>query len=343
MSQAAEILDPEVMPAAGAPGGPTALPNAALRILKETGVEQSTATQLRFAFNAMFGQAEKWLGQARAIRVTDVTQVREMKMAREVRLALRQIRCDAENTRKRLKSDALAKGRAIDGIANVLKALIEPAETYLQEQEDFARRVEEQRLAALNETRRLALSAYMDVSGLSENLAGLSQEQFDAMLYGAQQKRVREAEAAAEAERLRLAEVERARKDAEALEEKRKAELAEARKRAAAEARARIEAERKADLERMERTRIQAELAQRDAAARAEKAAADRQAAEREAAARRAAQAPDREKVLAFAASVRRLAVPALTSPAGVKAQADLAAKVEGFARWIEGTVASRL
>jgi hypothetical protein len=27
MSQAAEILDPEVMPAAGAPGGPTALPN----------------------------------------------------------------------------------------------------------------------------------------------------------------------------------------------------------------------------------------------------------------------------------------------------------------------------
>ncbi|MDX9794530.1 MAG: hypothetical protein RBU24_13575 [Kiritimatiellia bacterium] len=343
MNQAAEILDPEVLPMTGTPGGPTALPSAALQILKETGVEQSTATQLRFAFNEMFGQAERWMSQAQAIRVTDVSQVREMKMAREVRLALRQIRCDAENTRKRLKSDALAKGKAIDGIANVLKALIEPAEKHLQEQEDFAKRVEEQRIAALNETRRLALSAYMDVSGLSENLAGLSQEQFDAMLYGAQQKRVREAEAAAEAERLRLAEAERARKDAEALEEKRKAELAEARKRAAAEARARIEAERKADLERMERARIENELAQQRAIARAEKAEADRQAAEREAAARRAAQAPDREKVLAFAASVRRLAVPALTSPAGVKAQADLAAKTEGFARWIEGAVAANL
>jgi hypothetical protein len=32
-----------------------------------------------------------------------------------------------------------------------------------------------------------------------------------------------------------------------------------------------------------------------------------------------------------------------LTSPAGVKAQADLAAKVEGFARWIEGAVAATL
>ncbi|MDD2462046.1 MAG: hypothetical protein PHT98_13300 [Kiritimatiellae bacterium] len=343
MNQAAEILDPEVLPMTGTPGGPTALPSAALQILKETGVEQSTATQLRFAFNEMFGQAERWMSQAQAIRVTDVSQVREMKMAREVRLALRQIRCDAENTRKRLKSDALAKGKAIDGIANVLKALIEPAEKHLQEQEDFAKRVEEQRIAALNETRRLALSAYMDVSGLSENLAGLSQEQFDAMLYGAQQKRVREAEAAAEAERLRLAEVERARKDAEALEEKRKAELAEARKRAAAEARARIEAERKADLERMERTRIQAELAKKEAAERAAKAEADRQEAVRKAAEIRKAQAPDREKVLAFAETVRRLAVPELTSPSGVQARAELAAKVEGFARWIEGTVASSL
>lgn len=343
MNQAAEILDPEVMPAAGTLGGPTALPIAALQILKETGVEQSTATQLRFAFNEMFGQAEKWLGQAHAIRVTDVSQVREMKMAREVRLALRQIRCNAENTRKRLKSDALAKGKAIDGIANVLKALIEPVEKHLQEQEDFAKRVEEQRIAALNETRKLALSAYMDVSGLCENLGALSQEQFDAMLYGAQQKRVREAEAAAEAERLRLAEVERARKEAEALEEKRKTELAEARKRAAEEARARLEAQRVADLEKMERMRVQAELAKKEEAERAAKAEFDRQDAERKAAERRMAQAPDREKVLAFAETVRRLAVPELTSPAGVQARAELAAKVEGFARWIEGTVASSL
>ena len=334
-----EILEPEVMPAEG----PTALPNEALVILRETGVEQSTATQLRVAFNAMFGQAERWLGQARAIRVTDVSQVREMKMAREVRLSLREIRCEAEKTRKRLKSDALAKGKAIDGIANVLKALIEPVETYLQEQEDFAKRVEEQRVAALNESRKLALSAYMDVSNLSENLAAISQEQFDAMLYGAQQKRVREAEAAAEAERLRLEDIERARKEAEALEEKRKAELAVARKRAAEEARARLEAQRVADLEKMERMRVQAELAKKEEAERAAKAEADRQAAEREAAARRAAQAPDREKVLAFAGAVRLLEVPALVSAAGVKAQAELAAKVEGFARWIEGVVAATL
>ncbi len=334
---------PEVVDADEVLSPASALPNEALVILNQAGVEKSTAAQLREAFNAMFGQAEKWLDQAKTIRVTDVFQTREMHMAREVRLALRQIRCDAEAARKRLKADALAKGKAIDGIANVLKALIEPVESYLQEQEDFVKRVEAQKRADLIEARRLALSPYMETSIDSGNLADMSQEQFDAMLVGAQRKKMLEAEAAAEAERLRMAEVERAKKESEELEAKRKAELAEARKAAAAAARDRIEAERKASAERMERARVQAELEKLEAEKRAAMEKQARETAAREAEALRAAQAPDREKVLAFAALVRRLPVPVLASPAGLKAQADLAAKVDGFARWIEGTVAATL
>src|SRR6185437_11549413 len=103
--------------------------------------------------DTMFTQAEEWAARAALIKVTSVDQKREMKMARESRLALREIRIKVEHDRKRLKEDSTRRGRAIDGIANVLKALIEPLEAHLLEQETFAERVEAVRKNALKSTR----------------------------------------------------------------------------------------------------------------------------------------------------------------------------------------------
>ena len=50
----------------------------------------------------------------------------QRKMARECRLELRRVRCAIENTRKDAKADALRYGKAVDGMANVLKFLCEP-------------------------------------------------------------------------------------------------------------------------------------------------------------------------------------------------------------------------
>jgi len=69
--------------------------------------------------------------------VTKEDQTAEMDMARVGRLFLRDKRIAIEKARKELKEQALREGKAIDGIANVLKALIVPIEEYLGKQERF--------------------------------------------------------------------------------------------------------------------------------------------------------------------------------------------------------------
>lgn len=87
-------------------------------------------------------------------------------------------------------------------------------------------------------------------------------------------------------------------------------------------------------------TEIEAEAArqkaeQAAAAAAAEKAALEqaerKRIAAEQAAARKAAQAPDREKLAAFAGQVRELKVPEAKTEAGRAVAAEVAAK------WIEG------
>lgn len=395
MSNQDAVITPEVMP------------KEALQIIEQTGVENSTATQLREAFVTMFADADKWLAQAKAIKVTDISQTREMKLARDMRLALRQIRCDAENTRKRLKADALAKGKAIDGIANVLKSLVEPVEAYLQDQEDFAKRVEEQKREELRQARNLAMTPYAEFFAMSPgfDLSAMSQEQFDAMLQGLNMKKEAKEAAERKMEELRVAEEERLRKEAEEkarleaeqrekerlererllkeaqdkaqeeakkrLEAERKAKAErekaeEARKKAeaeqaeirakaereAAEAKAKADAEKakiqaKLDAERKERERMQAEIDAKAKAEREEKERAEREETERLEAERiakqKAEQAPDKNKALAFAATIRALKVPELSSEKGKEFQKLLESQVEGFAKWVETKTATQL
>lgn len=328
---------------------PEVLPKEALRIIETTGLESGTATQLRETFNAMFAEAEKWVEQARSIKVTDVSQTREMRIARETRLAIRKIRCDAENTRKRLKADALAKGKAIDGIANVLKALIEPVESYLQEQEDFAKRVEEQKREELRQARSLAITPYSEFFQASGgfDLADMSQEQFTAMLEGLRIKKNAKEQAERELERQRVEAEERLRVEAEEREAVRQKELAEAKAKAEREAKARFDAERKADAERAKAEKEAAEAkakadAEREAKAKAEQEEAEREEAER-VARQKAEQAPDKEKVFAFAAAIRAVKVPVLSSVKGKEFRELLEEKVEGFAQWIENKTATQL
>lgn len=175
------------------------------------------------------------------------------------------------------------------------------------------------------------------------------------------------AQAKAEAEERERMRAENVRLKAEAAEkerlwqEKEAARLAEVRaaeKAAAAEraqAQAALQAEREAGEARLEAQRLEAAAIkaesdavirrQREAAAaearrieeeNAARMRAEEKAREKEEAAIRAkAAAPDKEKLLAFAAAVAALTVPAAASPAGQAVAAEVAAKVASFARWI--------
>lgn len=348
-------------------------------------------SSLQEGFAEFFTKAELWRQKAVAIKVTDASQKGEMKLARTVRLELKNIRVDAEKQRKALKEDSLRYGKAIDGVNNILLAAIVPLENYLEEQEKYGERLEAERVAKLREERLAALTpfGYIHTTG---DLGALKDEDFAVLLRDTKDlhemriERERKAEeerlaaevaAAKERERLRL-ENERLLKEMAEAEAKAKLEReraakekaeAEARAKAEREAaeKARIEAEATAQAERdkilreaQEAARVAEEraaeerrkvetTAEFERAARermereiAEKAEAEKKAlAAKEAIARKAARAPDKAKALEFAKSVREMKFPELTTNEGKVLAEEISAKVEAFAKWIEGRAAT--
>lgn len=346
--EVAEVIVPEVL-------------SKELATVEKDGVALQDVQALRSAFVEMFEGAEKWTKQALTIRVTAADQVREMKLAREARLALREIRCNAENTRKKLKEDSLRRGRAIDGIANVLKALIEPAEEHLMEQEKFAERMEQKRIAELVAKRTAELTP-LGVNAAFYNLGEMPEDVYSDLLATSTASHNERIEAARRAEEERIA------KERAEAEERARVLAENARLKAEAEAREKQAAEERAaaakalkdaeDKARREREAVEAEAAkQRDMAekkARAEAEAREKLEAEirareqaekakreaEEAAAIKAAAAPDRLKIQLLAGDVRAIVLPEAQTDKGIAVMREIAEKRDGFARWIEGKAA---
>ena len=114
-------------------------------MVKEAGLAPTKAKYILEKFQDYFEIASEWETKARMIKVTNASQVTEMQMARVGRLFLKEKRCAIETARKELKEQALREGKAIDGVANVLKALIVPIEDYLDKQERFVEIQEEEK------------------------------------------------------------------------------------------------------------------------------------------------------------------------------------------------------
>ena len=136
-------------------------------IVKESGLEATKAKIILEKFQDYFEIASEWEKKARALVVTNETQKAEMEMARTGRLFLREKRIAIENVRKELKEQALREGKAIDGIANILKALIVPIEEYLEHQEKFIEIREEKKREVL----RLEVEKRIEAEQIAKELA----------------------------------------------------------------------------------------------------------------------------------------------------------------------------
>lgn len=328
-----------------------------------TDLEPESALAIRGAFGALFDQAAEWTRRAREIRVTSLDQKREMKLARESRLAVRDIRINAEHARKRLKADIVRRGKAIDGAANVIKDLLEPIEIHLLEQETFAERHEQARKSALRAAREEALRALGTDPAPFANLGETDEETWLSTLQAAKDAHAARLEAAREAEAVRVeaerivAEKREAARVAAARERADRELAARAREEELARVRAEQEAERAkaaaeraeadrvlaaeraaAEQARAERERAEAELAAQRARADAERRAEEERQAAAAAEARAAELAPDREKLLALARALRALPVPELASEAGQAARPKVLEQLDRMARWVERT-----
>lgn len=231
--------------------------NKLVTIVQESGLEKSKADFLLKNFQNYFEIAAEWEKKAMVIKVTDKNQIAEMKMAREGRLFLKEKRLAIEKARKELKEQSLREGRAIDGIANVLKALIVPIEEYLLNQEKFVEIQAELKRQAIEEEERKKLE---EARLKKEEEERKEQERIrkendklkkEAEIKEAKQKKIDEA---------KEKEIAKAKKIAEKAEAKRlqaEKELAKKKRKEEAEKKAKAEAEAKAksapDKEKLEK------------------------------------------------------------------------------------------
>lgn len=180
-----------------------------IEVIKETGIEENTATNLTTAFAPFLEQAKKWKEQAQKIVVTDESQIDLMKDARELRLNLRRVRIEAEKTRKRLKEDSLRYGKAVQGAYNIVEYLIAPLEEHLQDQEDFIKNREIRRMQELAEQRRVELLPYEEYVPQNIDLSTMSDDDYKKLLDGAKFQHDMRVKAEQEAEKKRKEEEEK--------------------------------------------------------------------------------------------------------------------------------------
>lgn len=181
-------------------------PNQLAIVVNEAGLAEQKSEQLLKSFVGFFAEAKEITAQAKDIIVTDETQKPMMERARKLRLQLRDIRTKGvEATRVQLKEQALREGKAIDGLANVIKALIIPVEEHLEKQEKFAELREAERIQKRYEERVDRLMKYGADPSLYQ-LRDMADASFEKLIEGMEQakKSQEEAERKAEEERVAL-------------------------------------------------------------------------------------------------------------------------------------------
>ncbi len=154
--------------------------------------------------------------KALAIVVTDETQIDMMARAHEMRIELKDQRIAVEKHRVFKKEYHLRTGQVIDGLAKVLRELIEPLETHLAAQENFVKLQEEKREAARREAADKLLVEQEEKDRVKREEEQRLQVQENARLKTeAAERDQKEADARAEAQKISDDKAKKARADAE--------------------------------------------------------------------------------------------------------------------------------
>lgn len=282
--------------------------NQLLQVINESGLDKTKAQVLLENFSSYFEIAADWENKARALKVTNIEQKAEMKMAREGRLFLKEKRVNIEKTRKLLKESALREGQTIDAIAKILTNLIAPIEKDLEDKEKFAEIQEANRRAALRATREADIAPYAEFLPIGLDFGVMDEDSYKKIFDGAKLQYDAKIESAKKEEEARIA-----------------------REKAEREERERI---------RVENERLRAEVVeQRQQIARVEaKKIAEQECAAREAreAEERAKNAPDKEKLYLLAKTIREIHIPVVSGELAKKTICDAETLLVKVASFIE-------
>lgn len=295
------------------------MPNNELQlVVQDSGLPENKVQELMAQFSEDFNAARKVVQESRDIVVTSEDQVEEMQKARAARLTLKTIRVTVENTRKRLKEQSLREGKAIDGAANIIKALIVPVEEHLEKQEKFAEVQQKLREEEMYAKRIESLTPYVaDISVY--DLRNMSKETFQNLLDSSKKafEAAKAAEKQAEADRLAREEKEKAEQERMRKEnEKLRIENEKQEKKLAAERLAKQKLEQKIQKEKEERAAKEAEEAERK---------------------RKLLTAPDKDKLLSLALAIEDIQLPTVVSPEARATLEDIKGMQSRFVIFIRG------
>ena len=282
-----------------------------------------SASDLQAAFMPYFERADEWRDKAMTIKVTSLNQKKEMQQAREARLALKDIRVNTEKVRVKLKEDSLRTGKAIDGMANIIKYLIAPIEQHLEDQEKFAERLAEQERAAARDLRECEAGKYLPDFPQSIDLGAIDEQEFAKLLKFAKAQFEAREETAQRLENERIEREQREVSEREAMRLENERLLSEREQQEALIAAERLEREKvekeaaaKLAVERAENDRLRMEAEAKERAERDRIRMEKELRMEKE---RAASEAPDMEKLKEFRLALFNVTFPQMATEAGAE------------------------
>ena len=190
--------------------------NALIKVINDSKVEPDTATNLQKAFAPFLATLNVWSDKSKTLVVTDASQVREMKIAREARLALKDIRVKANKKRIELKEDSTRYGKAVQAVYNLLEGMITPMEEHFSKQELFVEIQEKKRKDAIRTIREEETKDLNEFISVNTDLGEIGEERYQEILLWAKAQLKNKIEEEAKLEKERIA-----KEEAEEVERKR--------------------------------------------------------------------------------------------------------------------------
>lgn len=178
------------------------------------GIEISKAEQIDSIFMPMVEMLKSFESSYDTImeKAKEEINIDVVQAAKRIRIDIGRIRIDTEKARKEQKEEYLRAGKAIDGVANILKFAVVEKEQKLKDIENYYENIEKERVAKIQSDREFELSKY-DFN-CEVDLASMPDEVWENYLtgYRLSYEKKKEAEEKAEIERIEAEEAEKKRR-----------------------------------------------------------------------------------------------------------------------------------
>jgi len=171
---------------------PIQQPEELVPVLSGSGAELAIQNQVVKILADFITKAKEWNTTIESLQITSADEIGKMKMAKEGRLTLKNMRLNGKKTveviRKSIK-DRMASDIIEDKLWmkswQIVEDIYDNLESKLEEKENFAKKLEEERIKKLKEDREAQLTPYSAFVPFGIDLANMGEEDFQKVLSGA--------------------------------------------------------------------------------------------------------------------------------------------------------------